>query len=389
MSVYAPDELLRAAADGLRAGNLAWTESLCRMVLEQHADDSAAREMIEQVRLLLRQQSAAAASNPSTTQERYLLIQAWGFGFWSDVDHVLGSILLAQITGRTPLVYWGGNSLFTADRSANAWEQFFEPVSSLTLDALERPGLSFFPPKWSALNLRAGAVNQNEGPGSRTGAIYLLDRPETVTVADFHVALYGLLPYVPPGHPFHGQDALAVYRTLACRYLRPTRAVLREVDEFHERHLAGSPFVAVHFRGSDKHREDKRIDQINAQYFEHVDRIAGEHAEWRVFLLTDSASAAAAFRERYGDRLVSADVERSSTDVGVHKTPGAVADGARRGREVLCDALLAARADHFIGNGGSNVSCMVLNLKQWDESQVTLLAPNGLMRHRPFLFRPR
>ncbi|MGB8078567.1 MAG: hypothetical protein WCF09_11900, partial [Gallionella sp.] len=36
--------------------------------------------------------------------ERFLLIKAWGYGFWSDVSHVLGQLLLAEITGRTPVV---------------------------------------------------------------------------------------------------------------------------------------------------------------------------------------------------------------------------------------------------------------------------------------------
>jgi hypothetical protein len=36
---------------------------------------------------------------------RYLLIKAWGFGFWADLDHVLGALLLADLTRRVPVVY--------------------------------------------------------------------------------------------------------------------------------------------------------------------------------------------------------------------------------------------------------------------------------------------
>jgi len=49
---------------------------------------------------------------PFQRVEKFLLIKAWGYGFWSDVSHVLGQLLVAELTGRTPIVHWGQNSLF-------------------------------------------------------------------------------------------------------------------------------------------------------------------------------------------------------------------------------------------------------------------------------------
>jgi hypothetical protein len=40
---------------------------------------------------------------------------------------------------------------------------------------------------------------------------------------------------------------------------------------------------------------------------------------------------------------------------------------------VLIDALVAARADAFIGNGFSNASVMVGYLREWPEGACTLL----------------
>jgi hypothetical protein len=70
--------------------------------------------------------------------ERYLLIKGWGFGFWADMAHVTGSLLLAEITGRIPLVYWGPESLFGDSRSTTPSPSTFEPVSSLSLEQLVR-----------------------------------------------------------------------------------------------------------------------------------------------------------------------------------------------------------------------------------------------------------
>ena len=50
----------------------------------------------------------------------YLLIKS--YGFWSDVEHVIGALLLAEMTGRTPVVHWGGNSYFTDDERGTPWE---------------------------------------------------------------------------------------------------------------------------------------------------------------------------------------------------------------------------------------------------------------------------
>ena len=46
-------------------------------------------------------------------EQRFLLIKAWGFGFWSDVLHVLGGLMLAELTRRQPVVFWGSNSLYS------------------------------------------------------------------------------------------------------------------------------------------------------------------------------------------------------------------------------------------------------------------------------------
>src|SRR5204863_5297276 len=80
--------------------------------------------------------------------ERYLLIKGWGFGFWADMAHVLGSLLLAEITDRVPLVHWGSESLFSDKSERDAFTHYFEPVSAVPLRQLARmQNASFFPPR--------------------------------------------------------------------------------------------------------------------------------------------------------------------------------------------------------------------------------------------------
>src|SRR5947208_17137630 len=89
-----PEQMLYIAAGGMRAGNLAFAEILCRMVLDVRPDDRSAQLMIAQIaqRLGLDRLPSLQAG-----RDKFLLIKAWGFGFWSDMDHVLGGLLLAEI----------------------------------------------------------------------------------------------------------------------------------------------------------------------------------------------------------------------------------------------------------------------------------------------------
>jgi hypothetical protein len=373
------DDAIRMAAEALERGELVWAEALARVVLEKMPGDSRAMELLVALTKIVGQPRAHDAD---TSRQRFLLIKSWGKGFWSDVDHVLGGLLAAEMTGRTPIVHWGSNNLFTAPGIDNAWEQFFQPINELKLENVAQLRLTYFPPKWSSRNLREENVNVWQGPGSRVTGLALLNRPEDVVVCDFHVAVPGLMPWLEPGTPHHGQSPRELYRDLFRRYLHPQQRIVDEVEQFHAQHLAGGPYVAVHWRGSDKYMEQKTLAQINEQAFSHVD--AGE--PWKIFLLTDDSRAVAEFQKRYGDRLVLANVERSSDDVGVHGKPG---DGTRRGIEVLRDTLLAARADRFIGNGGSNVAAAVVHLKDWDDRDLVLLAPIRQYRTMPVLYRPR
>ena len=66
-------------------------------------------------------------------------------------------------------------------------------------------------------------MNVWQGPGSRVTGLALLNRPEDVVVCDFHVAVPGLMPWIEPGSPHHGQSPRDLYRSLFAKYLRPQK----------------------------------------------------------------------------------------------------------------------------------------------------------------------
>jgi hypothetical protein len=312
-----------------------------------------------------------AAGQPSG----HLIIKAWGHGFWSDVNQALGHLLTAEITGRVPVMDWGPNSLFGRPGTANAWELYFQPVSGVRpQDLAGAPGL--FPPKWNAANIGTGHVDTWNGDWSRMTGLLMLNRPEGVAVVDFQTSAAGLTPWIPRGHAMHGRSSMEVYRYLSAKYLRPQPDIASEVEAFWREHLAGSPTIAVHLRGSDKISEVVNLGVLTADLERRLQDALGAQRDARIFLLTDATTTLDRYRAAYGKRLVATECRRTTVVQGLHFAPDLPADRRRLGIEVLKDALLAARCDRFFGLAPSAVSALIETLKDWKPGACTLLGRN-------------
>jgi protein O-GlcNAc transferase len=395
------EDELRNASGYLARGNLAAADICCRQVLGRASGHPAALNIagivaallglpnaaivyFEQAcaaenglrhardNLLRARRLAAAQVHGEPHGERFLLIKAWGYGFWSDVNHVLGALLLAEITARIPVVHWGRNSRFTDGSDRDAFEFYFQPVSEYSIEdlyLLENP--VFFPAKWTKEKLWLEDHAKWRGCGSRLAALYYLNRRETVAVSDFYIGVVDLMPWIPRQHPLHGKSIAEAYRFLTAKYLRPRESILAAVNDFFEQHIAGFHTIAVHLRGSDKQIEMGDTAAINRRYLEVLDGTLKPAS--RVFLLTDDARWVTVFRNAYGNRVIVTDCQRTHDDTGIHYSKSA--DRVALGREIMHDTYLAARADRFIGNGQSNVSAMIALLTDWPPDNCVLLAP--------------
>ena len=387
----APD-LVPFAIRALNAGDLAAAEIAARETLDRSPGDAAALHLLGVIAARVREFDKAAeyfeqalASEPGNDQiarnlaaaqqaprpqlpasPRYLVIREWGFGFWSDVSHVLGALLLAEATGRIPVTWWGAASLFGEDADRDAFQFYFQPVSDVALEDL--PADSFFPPRWNKANLKQSDTAKLDGKGRRAGALYFLNRPEAVAVSDFYIAVKNVMPWLPPGHPMHGKSLDVVYRYLAEKYLHPQADITAACDAFFDAHLADAPFVAVHLRGTDKMLEVLDASTVNQEI---LSRAAQTDPSWRIFVLSDDERCLAMAKSAFGNRVVATQCQRSSLDEGVHYLP--TTDRVQAGREIMLDSYLALRADRFIGSGLSNVSAIIAILKGWPSGAGSLV----------------
>jgi hypothetical protein len=389
---YSVEEAERLLAEGSPgAADLTVREALTRdprdarawSVLSRIAAAVGERDAAERFARVA-QELAPPAAPPAPDPQRFLLIKAWGYGFCSDLDHVLGALLLAEITGRTPVTHWGTNSLFIVEQTRDAFRQYFDPVSPLTIDDLTGKGYDFWPPKWRDTNLRAERVQKQWGEYSRLSGLQFLNRPERVAVSDYYSGVAVLAPWIPAGHPMHRRSLDEVYRYLFAKYLRPVADIRQGVEDFAAAHFHARPIIAVHVRGADKYVEDPQLQQKIAACPQAIDFLAQGNPNARVFLLTDSTPIVTEFSRRYGPRLITTDSLRSSTQQGLHYQ--AHADRRRLGVEVLRDIYLAARCDKFVGIGSSNVSCMISNARAWAPGTMVMLGPMMSARTQPMLY---
>jgi hypothetical protein len=319
----------------------------------------------------------------ASVSQKYLLVRAWGYGFWSDVHHVIGQLFLAELTHRTPVVWWGENSLFRGAAKTNAFELYFQPrgLSSLPASLSEH---SFYPAKWNEGNVFGEAINLWEGEDSRMAAPYFFNRPEDIVVSDFYTTVESIRPWISVNSAYYELTDDEIYALLFDRYLAPAPQLVHKANVFYEEKMSGRPWVAVHARGSDKVYESPELNQTNSAYWGFVDRIIELNPSIGVFLLTDSIDLHDAYKNRYGDRLVTTSALRSNTDVGIHLQGHS---GYELGAEVMIDVLLAIRCDYFVGNKESNVSLAISSIKRWPKNFSFLLGTKNVRNANWFLHK--
>ncbi|HHW48212.1 MAG TPA: hypothetical protein GXX14_06300 [Clostridiaceae bacterium] len=306
------------------------------------------------------------------TVDRFLLIKSWGCGFWSDVDHLMGQLLAAELTNRIPVVYWGTNSLYSESFKGNAFELYFEPVSNYTLEDLNRPGFTYYPPIWNGKNLAVEDLDKVAWAYRNLGD--MMNSDANVVVSDTHYFIRPIIPYIPKSHWAYGMTAHQIYRCLFDKYIRLKPDIQEEIQKFYDEHMKGSkPLLGVHIRGGDKVREVENLTHLNKRYHRTIEEFIKRYGIQKILLLTDCEEILADFQKKYGRMVVFTDCRRGQiydTKNAPHLTN--YSERRRKGIEIIKDTYLATMCDFFIGNGYSNVSYTVKRLRDWPDNNIVL-----------------
>ena len=330
-----------------------------------------------------------------------------------DVHQLLEQLLVAEISNRIPVVYWGTNCLYNGAIHNNAFDLYFDAVSHYTIEDLMNPEYTFYPPVWEYDNLMADDPDRSTLIYRNMGDY--LESDANVVVCDTYSHIHQIIPSLCENNPAYGMNAIQVYRFLMRNKLKIKDDIKAEIQQFYEKHLQNErPTLAVHVRGdfSIDHsaliRELNRIfhsefykiqrsDQINANdtvklheialikrikqsqkpnkdYHKEILRFLGKYNIKKIFLTTDSEEVLEEYKKLYGDMLVTTDCSRMSqfTKEKFHYLDTHLTR-RRKGMEILKDTYLASMCDFFLGNGYSNFSHAVTRLKDWSETNIKLL----------------
>ncbi|QNU66889.1 O-fucosyltransferase family protein [Ruminiclostridium herbifermentans] len=304
--------------------------------------------------------------------ERFLLIKSWGCGFWSDVDHVMGQLLVAELTNRIPVIYWGTNSLYAESFKSNAFDLYFEPVSDYTIYDVIKPQYTYYPPIWRYDNVMVEDLDKITWIYRNLGD--LMGSDANVVVSDVHYFVRPIINYITKDHWAYGMTSQEIYRGLFDKYIRLKPDIDLEIQEFFNANLRDyRPTLGVHIRGGDKVREVENLSSLNKRYHTAIAKFLDKYNIQRILLLTDCEDIVKDFIKRYGSKVVFTDCRRgalNATDNAPHLQD--YTHKRRKGIEIIKDTYLASKCDFFIGNGYSNVSYTVKRLRDWQEDNIIL-----------------
>ncbi len=340
--------------------------------------------------------------------DRFLLIKTYSYMLWADIDHVLGQLLIAELTGRIPVVYWPTHCLNNGFVQTNGFELYFEPINSYTIFDLSNPQYTYYPPIWDSDNLLVDDHTKDTWRYRNAGDI--LGSKANIVVGDVYYNVFELIPFVKKNHSAYGMTVEQIYRYLFSKYIRIKPDIDMEIQGYYNSWLKDShPVLAVHVRRADegkvfdtrdsdkfdnqywnkvyrkvekdngkpgekfsKHLKKGKYKEPNKVYHKEIKKVIEKYNIKKIFLLTDCQKTVEEYVKMYGSIVAVTDCKRLSSDQEISYMENAMIK-RRRGVEVIKDAFIAAKCDFFIGNDFSNLSHAVTRIKDWPVKNTKLL----------------
>jgi hypothetical protein len=316
------------------------------------------------------------------SKQRFLLIKSWGYDLWADVEHVMGQLLAAELTGRIPVVYWGMESMYSESISTNAYELYFEPVSPYSIDDVVHPDSTYYPPVWNFRNVMSEDPDKLKWKHRDLGS--MMASNADVVVSDVHYPITSIIPWIPAGHPMFSMTPHQIYRRLYERYLVTKPEVNKKVQEFinaNPNFRDEKPIVGAHVRGNALVHEVNQLYSANNFYIPNIWQFFNKYSARHLFLITDSKHIEKEYKGLYyNDVLIVSDSKKRPFRGPIRQCNTNYPNKRHKGVEqikdtfeVLKDTYLALQCDFFVGNGYSSLSNTVLRLKNWPETNIKLL----------------
>jgi len=251
--------------------------------------------------------------------EVYLIRQpVMGRGLFSLVSSVVCHLHVARRFQLTPIVDF--SSAFRTEYNdsefeqqddegrTNAWEYYFRPVSSLSLDEASRSH-----------------------------------------------RILSSVPSFPDRYPVtisHVQEL----RDLTCETIHPRDEIIAEVSQFWDRHLNGQHVLGVHYRGQEQKTTPYHpLSPTKEQLIAGIELALEQRQFTRIFAVSEDAGHIESIQSRFGAMVVTTPHFRTRAPVNAYRIKPRLQHKYLLGREVLVDALILSRCQGLV-SGTSTVS---------------------------------
>lgn len=153
---------------------------------------------------------------------------------------------------------------------------------------------------------------------------------------------------------FEYNTTLSRMNFLLKKYIRVKDEILAKVNEFKKNNFDGNFVIGIHYRGTDKIQEAKRVDfnDILEEVSQIISRLPW-HRKYKIFVATDEFYFLYYMVYKFGDKVCYLPCHRSISGTPVHYDK--TSDPYEKGEEAVLDCLLLANS-HVLIRTDSNLS---------------------------------
>jgi hypothetical protein len=290
-------------------------------------------------------------------------------GLFSLIQQVIANIPWAIAENRIPVVHFGEGTCYWTPNGyrgrRTVWEYYFEPVvpghPASSIPAPVRARLAAEPPSPYEVGCLA---DEHAFVSSHFGD---------------HPRLAGMALRIPYQWDDPDDALRRQAKAVIDRHVRPRAYLLRKVDDFFARQLAGHHLIGVHARGTDatseqEQRPFRQGSLVLSRYVAEIERLLDIRPRAKIFVASDEQSSLDHLAAAFGDRVIAYDTvrHRDGAVAGQGPTgwimPAYIAQdrdvAARNGEDAVVEHLLLSRCHHLVHNGSSLARTVLLNVPE-------------------------
>ena len=309
-----------------------------------------------------------------SVNKKFILIKSWGYDFWSDAHHLTSQMLLAELTHRIPIIWWGSNFAHDDGTGRENFTAYFDPINDTNINDIPVEA-SIYPSKWNRDNIFQENLNKWSGQYSRLAAQFIFSRDEDLVVSDFYSTLDSVIPWIDKSSAYYGKSEDILYGEIFQKYFKINDRLLSQANNFFDAYMEGKTWVAVHLAGDVKAEDLASRKQKGEMVYPYIDLVLKKNPQMGVFLMTDSREMVLLLKSRYGEKILTPKGQDTKSLTPMDKNP---ITGLESVEESVIASYLAAKCDIFLGNKESNMSLAIYSLKNWAPGCFHLTGKNNI-----------